>query len=165
MHEHQIRLKASDDRCHSLQDSGSEIWKRLRVAHDIQIGVRTQFKKLENLIEHLSVLRSNHDLYADASKLTQRMNDWRHLDGLGPCPEDHHHILSHVGSGLWVRSISSAQPNAASNSGSTLNRSPTRPMSAISKMAESASLLIATIVPASLMPVRCWIAPEMPTAM
>ena len=52
--------------------------------------------------------------------------------------------------------------SAASNSGSSLNRSPTRPMSAISKIGASASLLIATIVPASLMPVRCWIAPEMP---
>ena len=35
-------------------------------------------------------------------------------------------------------------------------------MSAISKIGASPSLLIATIVPASLMPVRCWIAPQMP---
>jgi hypothetical protein len=37
-------------------------------------------------------------------------------------------------------------------------------MSATSKIGASASLLMATMVPASLMPVRCWIAPEMPTA-
>src|SRR6478672_5977443 len=54
--------------------------------------------------------------------------------------------------------------SAASNSGSSLNKSPTRPMSAISKIGASASLLMATIVPASLIPVRCWIAPLMPMA-
>ena len=53
---------------------------------------------------------------------------------------------------------------ACSSSGTSLNRSPTSPKSAISKIGASASLLIATIVPASLMPVRCWIAPEMPIA-
>src|SRR2546423_13316317 len=44
------------------------------------------------------------------------------------------------------------------------NRSPTRPMSATSKIGASLSLLMATMVRASLMPVRCWIAPEMPPA-
>src|SRR3546814_6389458 len=48
------------------------------------------------------------------------------------------------------------QESAASSSGNTLNRSPTSPMSAISKIGASPSLLMATIVPASLMPVRCW---------
>ena len=57
------------------------------------------------------------------------------------------------------------QPSACSSSGMILNRSPTRPKSATSKIGASPSLLIATIVPASLMPVRCWIAPEMPIAM
>ncbi|KAG1070584.1 hypothetical protein G6F40_017576 [Rhizopus arrhizus] len=56
------------------------------------------------------------------------------------------------------------QPSAASSSGRIVNRSPTRPISAISKIGASPSLLIATMVPASLMPVRCWIAPLMPTA-
>lgn len=56
------------------------------------------------------------------------------------------------------------QPSAASNSGNNLNKSPTNPISAISKIGASPSLLIATMVPASLMPVRCWIAPLMPTA-
>src|SRR3546814_1344362 len=46
----------------------------------------------------------------------------------------------------------------------TLFRSPTSPMSAISKIGASPSLLMATIVPASLTPVRCWIAPLMPMA-
>src|SRR5947209_6877558 len=50
------------------------------------------------------------------------------------------------------------------NSGSTLNRSPTRPMSATWKIGASSSLLIAMIVLESFMPARCWIAPEMPTA-
>lgn len=56
------------------------------------------------------------------------------------------------------------QPNAFSSSGSSANKSPTNPISAISKIGASASLLIATMVPASLMPVRCWMAPEMPMA-
>jgi hypothetical protein len=37
-------------------------------------------------------------------------------------------------------------------------------MSAVSKIGASGSLLIATIVRASFIPVTCWIAPEMPTA-
>lgn len=51
-----------------------------------------------------------------------------------------------------------------SSSRRIVNRSPTSPISAISKIGASASLLIATMVPASLMPVRCWMAPEMPMA-
>src|SRR3954452_12656351 len=49
--------------------------------------------------------------------------------------------------------------------GATWNRSPTTPKSAISKIGASGSLLIATIVLDVCMPARCWIAPEMPTAM
>ena len=50
------------------------------------------------------------------------------------------------------------------SSGTTLNRSPTRPMSATWKMGASSSLLMAMMVLESFMPARCWMAPEMPTA-
>ena len=56
-------------------------------------------------------------------------------------------------------------PTRRSSSGTIWNRSPTRPTSATSKIGASLSLLMATMVRASLMPVRCWIAPEMPMAM
>src|SRR3954451_7567039 len=49
--------------------------------------------------------------------------------------------------------------------GATWNRAPTTPKSASSKIGASGSLLIATIVLDVCMPARCWIAPEMPTAM
>ena len=49
--------------------------------------------------------------------------------------------------------------------GTTVKRSPTTPKSAISKMGASASLLIAMMVLAVCMPARCWMAPEMPSAM
>ncbi len=39
------------------------------------------------------------------------------------------------------------------------------PKSAMSKIGEFASLLIATIVLELCMPARCWMAPEIPTAM
>src|SRR5690606_26653047 len=59
----------------------------------------------------------------------------------------------------------SAEPQSFSvSSGTILNRSPTRPMSATWKIGASSSLLIAMIVLESFMPARCWIAPEMPTA-
>src|SRR5690606_39125795 len=48
--------------------------------------------------------------------------------------------------------------------GTTVNRSPTTPKSAISKIGASGSLLIATIVLAVCIPARCWIAPEIPSA-
>lgn len=51
------------------------------------------------------------------------------------------------------------------SSGTTLNRSPTRPMSATWKIGASSSLLMAMMVLESFIPARCWIAPEMPTAM
>ena len=50
------------------------------------------------------------------------------------------------------------------SSGTILNRSPTRPMSATWKIGASSSLLMATIVFESFIPARCWIAPEMPIA-
>ena len=52
----------------------------------------------------------------------------------------------------------------AVNSGTILNRSPTRPMSATWKIGASSSLLIAMMTFESFIPARCWIAPEMPTA-
>lgn len=48
--------------------------------------------------------------------------------------------------------------------GTTWNRSPTTPKSAISKIGASGSLLIATMVLAVCMPARCWMAPETPIA-
>ena len=53
----------------------------------------------------------------------------------------------------------------ARSSGTIWNRSPTRPTSSHLEIGASLSLLMATMVRASLMPVRCWIAPEMPMAM
>ncbi len=50
------------------------------------------------------------------------------------------------------------------SSGTTVKRSPTRPISATWKMGASSSLLIATMTLESYIPARCWIAPEMPTA-
>jgi hypothetical protein len=50
------------------------------------------------------------------------------------------------------------------SSGTTLNRSPTRPISATWKIGASSSLLMAMMVFESFIPARCWIAPEMPTA-
>ena len=51
------------------------------------------------------------------------------------------------------------------SSGTALNRSATRPRSATWKIGASSSLLMAMMVLESFMPARCWIAPEMPTAM
>src|SRR5579863_944248 len=56
-------------------------------------------------------------------------------------------------------------PTSSRSCGTTVNRSPTMPRSAISKMGASGSLLIAMIVLEVCMPARCWMAPEMPTAM
>src|SRR5690606_11687943 len=49
--------------------------------------------------------------------------------------------------------------------GATLNRSPTTPQSAISKIGASGSLLTATMTREVCIPARCWIAPEIPSAM
>ena len=57
-----------------------------------------------------------------------------------------------------------SSPADSVSSGTILNRSPTRPMSATWKIGASSSLLIAMIVFESFMPARCWIAPEMPIA-
>jgi len=46
-------------------------------------------------------------------------------------------------------------PSCFCNSGTIVNKSPINPTSATSKMGASASLLMATMVRASLMPVRC----------
>src|SRR5699024_267467 len=45
--------------------------------------------------------------------------------------------------------------NLDSSSGITVNKSPTKPISATSKMGASSSSLTATMVPASLIPARC----------
>src|SRR3546814_6354655 len=49
------------------------------------------------------------------------------------------------------------------SSGSTSNRSPTKPTSATWIIRASSSLLMATIALLPFMPAKCWIAPEMPT--
>src|SRR5580698_5867216 len=57
---------------------------------------------------------------------------------------------------FWICSVSC---------GTTWNRSPTTPKSASSNIGASASLLITMMVLDVCMPARCWMAPEMPTAM
>src|SRR4051794_10289056 len=54
--------------------------------------------------------------------------------------------------------------NFSVSSGTSLNKSPTRPRSATWKIGASSSLLMATISLESFMPARCWIAPDMPMA-
>src|SRR5690606_17743893 len=89
----------------------------------------------------------------------------RDTAAIGPArPDQRERQWSRVRAGGLPWSRLGNPQSAASSSGNSVNRSPTRPTSAISKIGASGSLLIATIVPASLMPVRCWIAPEMPTA-
>jgi len=51
------------------------------------------------------------------------------------------------------------------SAGTISNRSATTPMSATSKIGASGSLLMAMMKFEPFMPTRCWIAPEMPTAM
>ena len=55
--------------------------------------------------------------------------------------------------------------SSSASAGRALNRSATRPKSAIWKIGASSSLLMAQITRLSFIPARCWIAPEMPTAM
>src|ERR1700689_916704 len=57
---------------------------------------------------------------------------------------------------FWISSVSC---------GTTWDRSPTTPKSASSNIGASASLLITMMVLEVCMPARCWMAPEMPTAM
>ncbi len=54
--------------------------------------------------------------------------------------------------------------SALMSCGTTVNRSPTIPKSAMSKIGASGFLSIATIVRAVCMPARCWMAPEIPSA-
>jgi hypothetical protein len=50
------------------------------------------------------------------------------------------------------------------SAGTTLNKSPTMPKSARSKIGASGSLLIAAMTLEVCMPARCWMAPEIPIA-
>ena len=69
-------------------------------------------------------------------------------------------ILSHYASGTSPDHPFSARVTA----GTISNRSPTAATSATSKIGASGSLLMAITVRAPFMPTRCWIAPEIPTA-
>lgn len=53
----------------------------------------------------------------------------------------------------------------SSISGTALNKSATNPQSETWKIGASGSLFMATIVFESFIPAKCWIAPEIPTAM
>ena len=54
---------------------------------------------------------------------------------------------------------------ASVSAGTITNKSPTTPYRACVKIGASASLLMATISLAFLIPTKCWIAPEIPQAM
>src|SRR6185436_12291703 len=69
--------------------------------------------------------------------------------------------LIHCRHSLYLPALSSS----AFNSGKTWKRSATSPKSATWKIGASPSLLMATMTLLSFMPARCWMAPEMPTAM
>src|SRR5258705_2199923 len=86
-------------------------------------------------------------------KARQALADLR----LAELPGERHRVLAYL--------CALTSWTAFASAGTISNASPTMPKSAILKIGASASLLIATITLDVRMPARCWIAPEMPTAM
>ncbi len=72
--------------------------------------------------------------------------------------------LRHSGPSVILRTQPLRFSISSTSWGTTLNRSPTTPKSASSKIGASRSLFTTMIVLDVCIPARCWIAPEIPTA-
>ena len=91
MNEDDIGLARGEDRFHAAQNAGRDLREALVGAHDIEIEVGRDRKQFEQVVEHLAVLRGDADDRLDLRTARgERFDHRRHLDRIGPGPEDRH---------------------------------------------------------------------------
>ena len=68
--------------------------KVLQLFHYIQVEIGRDFKKLQDLVEHLSVLTGNADLCLEVFCIRfERLDERSHFYGFGARPENEHHLF------------------------------------------------------------------------
>ena len=120
-------------RIERAEDPRRELARGLVVAHQVEIDVGRQVEQLEDLVEHLAMLRGRAEDDVEAVRLrAQPLNHGRHLDGLGPRPHDHDearacHALGWSGAGMPrsrpARERAAASAAAGTGVSSVRNRS------------------------------------------
>ncbi len=100
MDEHDIRLSLGQDLVQALHRPRRDVEQRLPLRHDIEIIVRMDVEKRQNLVQHFAVLgRHRHDGLYLVGMLRELQHDRSHLDRLRTRPEDRHDfdfLLFHV---------------------------------------------------------------------
>jgi hypothetical protein len=72
--------------------------QRLAVLHDVQIEIGNNVKRVQNLIEHRTVLRGGgDDNFKFSGARFEQINQRRHFHSFGPGANDGHHFNRTVG--------------------------------------------------------------------
>ena len=88
MHEYEVRPFYVDYLAYAGENARRNLIERLVWLHNIQIMMRNDVEKLENLIQHLPVLRSDTDPDVKTTALGELSNNGCHLDSFGARPEN-----------------------------------------------------------------------------
>src|SRR5258705_8577504 len=83
-----VRLACVDDLADAADDPGSNIGQALVRLHQIEVVIRPDGYHLQDLVEHLPVLRGNTDLNVETGVLAQRVDDRKELDRFWPRSEN-----------------------------------------------------------------------------
>ena len=90
MHEDDVGPRLREHGFHPLEHARRDLRERLVVGHDVEIVVRHDRKELEQVVEHLPVLRGHAYQIVDGLLSAQRVYDRSHLDRIGARPEHGH---------------------------------------------------------------------------
>ena len=65
------------------EDGGAQVCERLILAHQVEIVFGLDVEQVQNLIQHLTVLRGDTDARIDIFRLRQLADDRSHFHGFG----------------------------------------------------------------------------------
>ncbi len=96
LHEHCVRTDPLHQRSEPRQRPDGDVGQGLARLHDVEVVVGRDLEDLEDLVEHLAMLRGHGDDGLEAVPLGEFRHDRRHLDRLGPRSKRHEHASRHV---------------------------------------------------------------------
>jgi hypothetical protein len=103
LHEHEVGSLAGEGSVEAGERANRDVGERLSLGHDVEVLVRLDSKDAQDLVEHRAVLRRHDDVGLEGvAPVIERSKDRRHLDRLGPRPEDRHHLEPVAASARWL---------------------------------------------------------------
>ena len=93
VNENNVRFYFVEDITYSIQNISRNIKQGLAGLHDGKVVIRHYTERIENHVQHLTVLRRNADDGLNCLACLQLIDERTHLDCFGSCTEDEHYFF------------------------------------------------------------------------